>query len=148
MSYKKASYVALSLLILLGGLYLWSATGLRDPQTRGAIGPGYFPIILGVLLILLCVISLIQTILSDADHLITIPNLGYVVAAIAATAVFLTLWITLGTFYPLVYVFVAGLMILFQPSSNLRRYAIILVTSLAVTLAVFGLFDQVMNVRF
>jgi len=148
MSYKKASYLALSLLVLLAMAYLWSATELRDPRSRGSIGPGYFPIILGVLLILLCVLSFVQTMRRDTDQTISIPNLDYVVVTIAATSMLMVLWSYLGIFYPLVFVFVAGLMILFQPSANLRRLVIILVTSLAVTLAVFFLFDQVMSVRF
>lgn len=148
MSYKKASYIALSLLVLMAGVYLWSATGLRDPRTRGSIGPGYFPVILGVLLIFLCGVSFVQTLRRTTDETLNIPNLGYVLAAIGATAAFMLIWAILGVFYPLVLVFVASLMALFQPSSTPRRLAIILVTSLVVTLAVFGLFDQVMGVRF
>lgn len=148
MSYKKASCVALTLIILLAAAYLWTATGLRDPRTRGSIGPGYFPVILGVLLIFLCGLSLVQTMRRATDEQLSIPNLGYVLAAIGATAAFMITWRTLGVFYPLVFVFITGLMILFQPSASPRRYLIIFVTSLVATLAVFGLFDQVMGVRF
>lgn len=148
MSYKKASYFALAFLVLLAAGYLWTASGLRDPRTRGSIGPGYFPIILGVLLIFLCGLSFAQTLRRPEDETLTIPNLGYVLAGIGAVSVFITLWIFLSVFYPLVYIFVAGLMLLFQPSFELRRLAVILVTSFLVTFMIYGLFDLVMGVRF
>lgn len=148
MSYKKASYFALAFLILLAAGYLWTASGFRDPRTRGSIGPGYFPVILSVLLILLCGLSFVQTLRRTEDETLTIPNLGYVLMAIGAIATFITLWTFLGVFYPLVYIFVVGLMLLFQPSAELRRLVVILVTSLVVTFMIYGLFDLVMGVRF
>lgn len=148
MGYKRASYLVLSLLLLLGVAYLWSATAIRDPGTRGSIGPGYFPVILGVLLIVLCIIALIQTLHRQSDQPVTIPNLGYVLTGLAATVAFLILWGTFGAFYPLAFLFVAGLMTVFKPLGNWRQYALILVASLCLTLAVYGLFGQIMHVRF
>lgn len=148
MSYKKASYIALTLLALLAVMYLWAATGLRDPRTRGSIGPAYFPVILGVLLILLCFLSLVQTMRRATDETLSIPNIGYLLATIGATAAFMITWRVLGVFYPLVFILVTGLMVLFQPSASPRRFVTIFATSLVTTFAVFGLFDQVMGVRF
>ncbi|WP_439524927.1 tripartite tricarboxylate transporter TctB family protein [Marivita sp.] len=148
MSYKKASYFALAFLVLLAAGYLWTASGLRDPRTRGSIGPGYFPFILSVLLIFLCGLSFVQTLRRPEDETLTVPNLGYVLAGIGAIAAFITLWAFLSVFYPLVYIFVAGLMLLFQPNFELRRLAIILVTSLVLTFMIYGLFELVMGVRF
>lgn len=148
MSYKKASYFALAFLVLLAAGYLWTASGLRDPRTRGSIGPGYFPVILSVLLIFLCGLSFVQTLRRSENETLTIPNFWYVLAALGATAAFITLWTVLSVFYPLVFVFVAGLMLLFQPNLELRRLAVILVTALFLTFMIYGLFELVMGVRF
>lgn len=148
MSYKKASRIVLALLVLLAGAYFWSAIGLRDPRTRGAIGPGYFPVMLSVLLLVLCAISFVQTLRRTEDHQITIPNARLVALTLAASGLFLVAWRYLDGFYALVFLFVAGLVTLFSPRRSLRQHAINLTLALVLTLCVWGLFGHIMQVRF
>jgi len=148
MSYRKATYLVLGLLVLLSGAYFWTAIGLRDPRTRGSIGPGYFPVILSVLLVVLCLISFVQTWRRTDDKTITIPNLGLVAACIGLTALFLVAWGFLGGFYVLSFVFVVVLMTLFAPGQGWRKHAVNIGAALVLSAAIYGLFGYVMQVRF
>ncbi len=148
MSYKKATYLVLGLLVALAALYFWTAINLRDPRTRGTIGPGYFPVILSVLLVVLCAISFVQTWRSSEDKVITIPNLGLVSACIGLTALFLVAWRMVDGFYALSFAFVLVLMTLFAPGRGLRQLAVNTAAALVLTGAIYGLFGYVMQVRF
>ena len=148
MSYKKASYIALGLLALLAVLYLWSTVGLRDPSTRGSIGPRYFPVILGILLLILCAISFVQTWRREDGDPVSIPNFGLVITSIVATALFLIAWLYVETFYLLVFVFTAALFSIFAPIGGWLQYTINFGLALILTLSIYGLFGLVMQVRF
>lgn len=148
MGYKKATYLTLAVLTLLAGAYFWATIELRDPGTRGSIGPGYFPVILSVLLVILCAISFVQTLRSEEDRVIRIPNLGFVAAALVLVGLFLTAWHFLDAFYAVAFAFVAALMTLFSPRGGVRQHAFNLTLALVLIAGVYGLFGFIMQVRF
>ena len=148
MSYRTASYLALGLLVVLAAGYVWLASDLSDPRSRSPIGPGYFPVALGLLLIVLCGISAVQTARRTGRDPITVPNPGMVTLGLAATAAFLAAWHWLGAFHVTVFVFSGLLVAAFAPRRGVREMALALGLAAVLTLAIWALFGQVMQVRF
>lgn len=148
MRYRTASYLALALLVALSAGYIWLASDLSDARSRSPIGPGYFPLALGVLLIILCGISAVQTARRTGRDPITVPNLGTVILGLAATAAFLAAWRWWDAFYATVFVFSVILIAAFAPRRGVREMALALGLAAVLTLAIWALFGQVMQVRF
>lgn len=61
MNKKTATYIMLSALAILAVIYLLSAGNKSQLSSTTSVSPGFFPTILGVALIILCIISFIQT---------------------------------------------------------------------------------------
>lgn len=148
MSYRTASYLALTLLVTLAAGYIWLASDLSDPRSRSPIGPGYFPVTLGVLLIVLCGISAVQTARRTEHAAITVPNPGMVILGLATTAAFLSAWYWWDVFYATVFVFSGILTAAFAPRRGVREMVLALGLAAVLTLAIWALFGQVMQVRF
>lgn len=148
MSYRTASFLVLSFLAALGAVYIWFATGLTDSRNRASIGPAYFPIGLGILLLVLCALSAVQTVRRTDRPDLTLPNAGFVGLAIVATGTFLVAWRYLDSFYALTFVFAAGLMVAFAPKRDPKRVALYLGLAAVLTAVIYGLFGVIMQVRF
>lgn len=147
MSYKKATFIALTLLCLVGLGYLWLALGFQDNRNRNSIGPGYFPISLSVTLLVLCAVSFVQTAGRD-DRTISIPNLKMIVAGLVMTFFFILAWKYLDQFYAAVFGFVSILFTIFSQGSGRRTVIIHLAISAALTLFIYLLFGLLIGVRF
>lgn len=150
MSEKKATYLALGLLIVVGIGYLMNARSLSSSGNQDAIGPSYFPILLSVALFLLCVISLVKTVLRKEDKRITIPNFRLILGTIVLTVLFVLGWSTFGFFYIPLFIFLWLLLTLYRLSLGLKRKIIAMNTGLALglTLFIYLVFDVMMAVRF
>ena len=147
MSYKKATYLSLALMIVLAAFYYWAALDFQDNRNRNSVGPGYFPMILSVVLIILCIISWIQTI-RKPDYKINIPNLRVIGLSLLAIALFLISWFFINLFYISCFVFLLVLSILYNPGLNRKSLVINLSTSLAITVFIYILFGLIIQVRF
>lgn len=147
MSYKRATFLALTLLCLVGLGYLWLALGFQDNRNRNSIGPGYFPISLSVSLLVLCAISFVQTAGRD-DRTISIPNLKLIAAGLLVTLIFILAWKYLEQFYAAVFGFVFILFTIFSQERGGRKVCIHLAVAATLTLFIFLLFGLLIGVRF
>lgn len=147
MSYNKATYAFLALLLLLAAGYGWQALSFEDLRNRNSVGPGYFPLILAVALTILVVISTLQT-RARADRRINIPNPWLIVATLVLSASFLLAWAALDLFYLPCFVFVLALFVLYDPRRTFRQLAFKVVLTGAVTGFIYLLFDLLIQVRF
>lgn len=148
MSGKKLSFVMLIACIVVGAIYIKASTSFIQNNMSGGIDAGYFPRIIAFLLIGLCVISLIRT-LREKEYKIDIGNIHLVLLSITATVVYFALWNVTGLFYPLTFLYILSLFLLFKPRPILNKGIILLcVLSLSMTLFIYLVFDQVMKVQF
>ncbi|WP_099865906.1 tripartite tricarboxylate transporter TctB family protein [Pararhizobium haloflavum] len=149
MTYKRASYIALGILFVVGIAYLWHAIGLTDARARDAIGPAYFPTVLGVLLLVLCAASFLKTLRSSDERVVTIPNAGLVALSVVLAGLFIAAWQYLSAiFYPVVFALCLILMTLFSRAGGWKRHAVNVGATAALTVGIYLLFDLVMQVRF
>lgn len=148
MSARKGTLTALVCLICLGIVYLISAQKLGG-ATSTTLGPGYFPTILGIALIVMCIISGVQT-FRKPDKQIKIPNLKLVFLTILIIAVYFIAWNTLGYFYLCTFIFLFILFMLYRHNQeNLTKIFIPnILMSIIITLIIFVVFDVIMSVRF
>ncbi len=148
MSAKKGTYAALICLFVLGAGYVYSAVKLGGTSST-TLGPGYFPIILGGALMILCAISGIQN-YRKQDKKIAIPNLKVIWITIAAMSVFFLAWYYVGLFYVFTFLFLVFLLTLYNPPKG-SGMKVILKNSgvaLAVLLFIYLVFDLVLSARF
>lgn len=96
--------------MVIDAVFLYTAFTAR--VYKGAIiGPFDFAKYLGIFLAVLCVIVIIQSLLSKTkDEKVTIDNFDLVLITIAATALLLILWKLVGIFYLWGYLYVFGLL--------------------------------------
>lgn len=146
MKEKIATYVVLIGLIVLSFFYFNEANNYPE-ASKIAHDAGYFPRILAILLIVLCVISLVQTKLENSEEKIVIPNFKIVLATVLITALYIASWNLLGYFYIQTFLFLTILNSVFRiPSKGFNRnnILIILFTSLLITLLIYVIFEVVM----
>lgn len=146
MSYKKGSYIALALIAVLGIVYfisLNSTTSLLE--NTAVIGPTYFPNLLTAALLILCVISLIQTI-KKKDERIVIAHFKSIVFGIGATLLFIALWYIFGIFYIFAFLYLLSLFTVFKSKFFLKSLFVNALLSLGVVLIIYWLFEYIMVV--
>ena len=147
MSYKKATYITLFLMLIMTACYYWLALDFQDNRNRNSIGPGYFPIILSVTLTILCIISGLQT-AKKQDQVLRIPNIKLIAMSLLATAIFLVSWFYFGFFYISSFVFLVILFMLFNPGIKKTPLLINVSIPLAITAFIYILFGLIIKVRF
>lgn len=104
--------------MVIDAVFLYTAFTARE--YKGAIiGPFDFAKYLGIFLAVLCVIVIIQSLLSKSkDEKVTIDNFDLVLITIAATALLLILWQLVGIFYLWGYLYVFGLLFAYSRKSE------------------------------
>ena len=147
MSYKTSTYIVLSLLFVLAIAYGWQGLSFQDMRNRNSVGPGYFPIALAVALAVLCIAGAVRNQMQENRH-VEIPNLGLILATLAITAAFLVGWAMLGLFYAFAFAFVFVLFVLYERDRSAKRVAIRFALAAGVTLFIYLLFGQLIQVRF
>lgn len=148
MSGKKLNYILLLIFIVTAGVYLKASNSFLKLDGNGSIDAGYFPRIIGVLLIVFCVISFIQT-LRSKEYEITIGDIHFVLISIAMTAAYFWMWGTFGMFYPLTFVFMLSLFILLRPRPIFGKGLILSIAlSAFMTIFIYFVFDKLMSVQF
>lgn len=148
MSAKTGTYIALIALFMLGAVYVYSASQLGGTNSA-TVGPGYFPTILGVTLMILCVVSGIQN-FRKQDRKIAIPNLRLIWLTVALMAAFFLAWQFIGFFYVLTFLFFMILFTVYRPPKE--HIVRTLLTNAAVALVllafIYVVFDLVLKTRF
>lgn len=149
MSYKKGTNVMLLLITLLATIFLVQSFSLTALTSNQPIGPDFFPKVVSILIIITCVISFITTKRKTEDKKVELENFKYVIYTILATILFTLLWQVLGLFYLCSFVFLFGLLFLYNNNGNIYKK---LLTSLGISfiviLFVYAVFGQLLNVLF
>ena len=119
------------------------------PEGLGSstIGAKYFPNLLVVLLIILCVISFIQN-SKKPDRQVEINNIGLMGLTIVFTIIYFAAWQFLGFFYLVTAIYLWALLLLYTDQKNVKSTIICAVISVGLTFATFLIFEQFMMVRF
>ncbi|QQK77792.1 tripartite tricarboxylate transporter TctB family protein [Salicibibacter cibarius] len=143
MSANKGTYVSLILLFILAISYGVSAINFRDQES--GIGPHYFPIILSILLILLCIISVIQTVKKE-DKKIEMPNKMLLFGVLCLIVAFILGWEFIG-YYIVSIFFLFILFTLFRMNSLSKKVIFInIIWSISVTISIYFVFDFILGV--
>lgn len=150
MSSRKATYVSLVLLLLLGGVYLNAANNLSVSIDAGAINQSYFPKLLFYLLFILIIISLVTTFFKKEDEKIGLPNIKTILITILITVIYIALWNIFGYFYIFTFLFLIALLTLYRWKIGMNVKTVIVNFSIAIgmTLFIFIIFEALMNIKF
>lgn len=148
MTIKRSSYLVLLLLIVVGVVYIKTALDLNGGAVSD-IGAGFFPVLLGGLLIIFCVVSLIQTALKTNDKKLDLPNLPLIVITIGISALFIFSWSWFGYFYISLFVYLLALMAVFynEELKNKSRFLKNIILSLFITGLIYVVFDYLLGMR-
>ena len=143
MSYKKASIVVMSTLILLGIIGIYYALQIRSLfRTTFINGPRFYPVMLCSMIVLFSGISLIQALFAPDRH-IELPNMKNFFFVLGVIIVWSVLWQTIGSFYLVSFFAVGGMLYWLNPAPNsLRKLGntfVIDVIIIAIVYASFGL---------
>jgi hypothetical protein len=144
-----ASLISLVFISLLGVWFLVQSQDFRE-GSAGSIGAGYFPTILVVLLIGLCIVSAIKTLINEKKESVNIPNLSYLLVTIGLTILLLISWSIFGLYYINGFFYIVILLSLFRMSKKWSMK--ILISNIFIAVGFMGfsylLFGVIMNVRF
>nr|WP_309098405.1 tripartite tricarboxylate transporter TctB family protein [Fredinandcohnia onubensis] len=148
MTIKQSSYLVLLLLIVVGVVYIKTAID-QNGGSISDIGAGFFPIILGSLLIILCVVSFIQNALKTNDKKLDLPNLPLILITIGISALFIISWNWFGYFYISLVVYLLALMTVFYKEElrNKSRLLKNILLSLFITGLIYFVFDYLLGLR-
>lgn len=148
MSGKKLTFGILVVFIAVAAVYLKASNSFMKLNGEGSIDAGYFPRIIAVALLILCIISLIQTIKAK-DYKVNLDNIHLVLLSIGLTILYFVLWSTFGLFYPLTFFFMLSLFLLFKPRPIFTKGIFMLsILSLSMTIFIYFVFEKVMSVQF
>lgn len=146
MSSKMLAYIMLTLILLLGVGYLFSAYSLKSADESNTLSSGYFPQILGIALIILCIISIVQTVLKKEDEKIDRGNLLMTLSTLAVTSLFIIGWQTFGFFYIQLFIFLFVLFTIYRfKSLNKKIFFVNVIISLFVSGSIYLIFERLMH---
>ena len=149
MSYKKGTNMMLLLITLLASTFLFQSFSIKALTSNQPIGPDFFPKIISILLIISCLISYISTRKRTEGKKVELENFKFVIYTILATILFVSLWQLLGMFYLCSFLLMLVLLFLFNNNPNFWKRTLISVgVSLLVTLFIYVVFGQLLNVMF
>ena len=149
MRFKKATYVANVLFILLAGAFLAMIAMFPDPMVKLTIGPGYYPAAICFLLIGASMISIFKTRKYDEDKDIELPKLHNAALVIGVVVLFLILWELTGMFYAVSFVAIGTLLFFLNPQPDKKARLIkALVISLCLQGFIYGVFERLMYFNF
>lgn len=148
MSAKLAAYVSLLVMFVLGVFIYISSNQMTGISQLNNLGPGFFPKILAVLLMVLCVISFIQTLLKKEDKKIVIGNGKMVVATVLITATYFLVWYYHGYFYIVTFIYLSVLINLYHVKSDkkltIKAVGLNTLISFVMILVIYVIFDLVL----
>ena len=149
MKTKVLNFIVLGVLFILGIIYLMSiqpANSIYDVASY--IGPDYLPKILVIILSILIIVSIFQNILNENSET-RFPNLIYIVFMIAATAVFITIWEIIDSFYITALLYAAGLIYLNKVKDEGKKRSLFtgIVVASFLVLFLFMLYSKLMGIR-
>jgi putative tricarboxylic transport membrane protein len=148
MSVKNATYISLLIFMVLGIGYYWIASSFPENNTTKAMGADFYPKLLAILLLILCVISWIENRKKKNSPTVNIPHLKLIGLTIGNTVLYFILWINLGYFYFFTFIYLVSLFTIFHPVFQLKKLTKDIIIALLVTIIVYLLFELLMGVNF
>ena len=150
MKEKHINIALATVLMCIDAVFLYTAFNART--YKGAIiGPFDFAKYLGIALAVLCMIVIIQSLLSKTkDEKVVISQFGLVLLTVAATALLLILWKCVGLFYLWGFLYVFGLFTAFCSKCErltVKGLAGLGLLSAVVILAIYLLFKILMGIN-
>lgn len=133
----------------IGGVVMWQTRNLPNPF-GGPIGTGTFPFYLAAGMIGLSLIGALRAVLAADGARLSFPGGRKIIVTILSLVAFFGLWRAFGHFFPLAFVFLAGLLIYYASDERLtaKLVTINLVAAGAFILAARWFFTVVLYVRF
>ena len=148
-SYKTATYVVNAILILAAAYGLFMIYNFQPPVIRLRIGPGYYPALLCVALVITSAISLIKTFKSRDDRVIELPKIVNSLLVIVVFAVFLVSWKITRQFYAVSFILMTILLYFLNPQQNsIGKVVKAVLISLCIQAFVYLVFQRLMYFRF
>ena len=149
MNYKKATYIVNTILILVAAYGLFMIRNFSSPVVRAIVGPGYYPTLLCVALIVTLIISLVKTFRSKDNRIVELPKIKNALLVIVVFVAFLVFWRTTRQFYIVSFISMGVLLHFLNPQSNSVGKVIKSVfISLAMQVFVYFIFEKLMYFRF
>lgn len=150
MKEKHINIALATVLMCIDAVFLYTAFSARE--YKGAIiGPYDFAKYLGIALAVLCVIVIIQSLLSKTkDEKVIISQFGLVLLTVAATALLLILWKCVGLFYLWGFLYVFGLFAAFCSKGErltVKGLAGLGLLSAVIILVIYLLFKILMGIN-
>jgi Tripartite tricarboxylate transporter TctB family. len=147
MSYKRATYVALSLLMVFGWVYAVSIHITTSGGARNSsIGPTYFPDLLAVLLTVLCIVSFFQTARKKGDSIVRLHYFKYVLITLSLIVAYLLAWYYIGYFYILTFVFLMSLFFIYRRNFSMKQIAKNIAIACSMLLVIYLIFEVAMSI--
>jgi hypothetical protein len=150
MTQKKAAYLVLGILILIGIGYLYQTWLIAGRLPPGLTGPVQFPVALGVALIVLCGIEVLREARRTPDPdepPLQVPNAGKLAITIGLMAAYFYLWSRFGLFYPLTFAFFLGLLVTYRQDRSPRSLAVLAAASGIFILFLYLVFQLSFGIR-
>ncbi len=148
MSSKVANYVALAFLLGLGCLYLYLTSQIASGQQKTTLGPSYFPNLLGVVLIVLCLVAAVREMKAERESL-PVPRLPQVALTVLCLGVYFFAWERLVLFYLITPLFILALFAAYgRLRWSVRSMAVNLAIALGFTAVIYASFGLVLGLQF
>lgn len=148
MSSKIATYITLTLMMALGISYGLTAMSFKKSAFSSTIGSGYFPGLLAIILIVLCIVSFVQTVLKKEDERIELPKFNLVVTTVVITSLFIFSWNVFGYLYINLFIFLLVLFTIYRLKElNKAVWFKHSLLSLVITGSLFIIFDLLLNIN-
>lgn len=153
MNRKLGESIALAVLLVFGISYTVTAINIPNSNVNTSIPPGYFPTMLGFILILLGIPTLIVSVreIKNCEEKIVIPNARLLLLTLVAITAYLVMWKYIHIFYPATFVFMVFLFFLYCRKEDRYNKKIIItnfVLSFVFTSVIYLLFNILLNIRF
>lgn len=144
MNSKLLNLIMILFILVIGISYMRSASVLGIGTTDN-IGAGFYPFLLADVLLILTIISLIQTIRKKGNERIEFPNSKLILFTIGVIALFILSWSLIGFFY--INLFFFFLILYSVYSERLKKQFIFKnsILSLMITISVFIIFNWVLK---
>lgn len=150
MSKKKLDISILLVIILMGIYYIYTAVKANEGTTEGELGSGFFPIILGITLIIFCLISILKW-LKKTDEVINFDGTKKILLTIGIIIVYFLAWQFIGYFYILTFILLFGLFTFYRWPVAMKKTRFItvnLLVSFVLMAFVYLVFNNLMYIDF
>ncbi|WP_274626267.1 tripartite tricarboxylate transporter TctB family protein [Arvimicrobium flavum] len=149
MTTRLADRLFLAGFILAGCYYLFESYKLAAAFPGAGFGPAQFPIMLGVLLIILCGVQVVVSFKrdrSEAAEPLELPNAGRLALTIILSGLFFLLWAAASQFYVPAALFFFALIMVYAPERKPRTAAVAAAVAGAFTASLYLIFELALGV--